>query len=182
MSAKSKTLQSLNFSVAIIVLLSLCLAITTAALAYSMVKVENNFFGTATVGVNLNDGVPVISEEEFIFEPGMTVKKDFFIENIGTSDVFYRFYFANIEGELRDVLEVKVCDGNKVLCEGTTAELTRDNAKAVADILGADERKELQIYFRLPASEGNEAQEQYLLFDFGADAVQVRNNTDKEFE
>ena len=34
-------------------------------------------FSTGEVAINLNDSKPVISEHEFIFEPGMTVKKGF---------------------------------------------------------------------------------------------------------
>ena len=43
-----------------------------------------------TVKINLNNGQPIISEHEFLFEPGMTVKKDFFVENMSTDSVYYR--------------------------------------------------------------------------------------------
>lgn len=61
----------------------------------------------------------MIRPDEFLFEPGMTVKKDFFIENDSTGTVYYRLYFAGVSGDLADVLEVTVKDGNKTLYSGT---------------------------------------------------------------
>ena len=63
----------------IIIVLAFCLCITTFALVYASVSVGNNLFHTGEVKINLNDGKPVIREHEFLFEPGMTVVKDFFI-------------------------------------------------------------------------------------------------------
>ena len=73
-----------------IIVLLLCLIITTFALVYSTLTLEDNYFKTGLVDINLNDGKPVISEHEFLFEPGMTVKKDFFIENNSTWSVYYK--------------------------------------------------------------------------------------------
>jgi hypothetical protein len=179
---KEKTAKKLTASILIIFLLGLCLVITTAALVYSMVSVDDNLFQAQTVQINLNDGQPVIREDEYIFEPGMTVKKDFFVQNESTCDVYYRLYFKNVSGGLANVLQVKICDGDKVLFEGTPAQLNRTNVAAADDLLHVDEKRNLQIYFHYPEEAGNDTQMQYLTFDFAADATQVRNNTNKVFE
>ncbi len=179
---KSKTAKRLTASVVIIIVLSCCLAITTFALVFSMVSVDNNLFVTGTVQINLNDSKPVIQEHEFLFEPGMTVKKDFFVKNESTCDVYYRLYFQNVSGGLADVLEIKICNGDTVLYEGTPASLSKDKVLAADDTLGLNEKRELQIFFHFPEETGNEAQNLFLAFDFAADAVQVRNNINKEFD
>ncbi len=181
-NSKNKTAKRLTASVAIILVLSCCLAITTFALVYSMVSVEDNLFVMGTVQINLNNGKPVIEEHEFLFEPGMTVKKDFFVKNESSCDIYYKLYFQNVSGGLADVLEVKICDGDKVLFEGTPSELNRAVVGAADDVLRLNEKRDLQIYFHFPEEAGNEAQNLYLSFDFSADAVQVKNNTNKEFD
>ena len=102
--AETKTAKKLTGGIIAIIVLAVCLCITTFALVYASVSVENNLFHTGEVKINLNDGKPVIQEHEFLFEPGMTVAKDFFIENDSTWDVFYRLYLDNVTGGLSDVL------------------------------------------------------------------------------
>ena len=74
----SGTAKRLTGGIAAVVILAVCLTVTTFALVYAAVSVENNIFRTGQVKLNLNDGVPVIQEHEFLFEPGMTVKKRLF--------------------------------------------------------------------------------------------------------
>ena len=114
-----KTRSRLTGGIVAVIVLAVCLVVTTVALAYSMISVRDNTFATGGVRINLNDGEPVIRPDEFLFEPGMTVKKDFFIENDSTGTVYYRLYFAGVSGDLADVLEVTVKDGNKTLYSGT---------------------------------------------------------------
>ncbi len=181
MQNKTKTAKRLTLSVGIIILLSICLAVTTFALVLSMVSVEDNLFKTGAVKINLNDGKPVIEEHEFLFEPGMTVKKEFFVKNESSCDVYYKLYFQDISGGLADVLEVKICDDDKTLFDGTVKELTKANVEAADDILRLNEIRKLQIYFHFPEETGNEAQNLYLNFDMAADAVQTKNNPNREF-
>lgn len=84
---KSRTAKKLSASIAAVVLLAVCLCVTTFALAYSLVSVDGNRFQTGSVQIDLNGGKPVITADEFRFEPGMTVEKPFYIENQGTWDV-----------------------------------------------------------------------------------------------
>ena len=102
--SETKTAKRLTGGIIAIIALAVCLCITTFALVYASVSVENNLFHTGEVKINLNDGKPVIREHEFLFEPGMTVVKDFFIENDSTWDVYYRLYLDNVTGGLSDVL------------------------------------------------------------------------------
>lgn len=178
----SKTLKRLTGSVIVVVILSICLCITSFALVYSIVSVENNLFHTGTVQLNLNDGKPVIEEHEFLFEPGMTVEKNFFVENQSSWDVYYRLYFSDMEGGLTDVLEVSIRDGEKVLFQGKMSDLTRDKARATDDLLKLNERRDLTISFHFPEEAGNSAQLLHATFTIGADAVQTKNNPDKQFD
>lgn len=176
------TKKKLISGIAVIVILVICLCITTFALFYAMVSVDDNVFHTGKVEINLNDGEPVIEEHEFLFEPGMTVKKEFFIENNSTWDVYYKLYFANVEGGLADVLDITVVDGDTVLYSGKMDELTYKDVGAAEKILRQDERRELTIYFHFPEKSGNSAQNLTLAFDLCADVVQTKNNPDKVFE
>lgn len=179
---KSKASQKLTGGIIAIIALILCLCITTAALAYTAVSVENNIFHTGTVEINLNDGKPVIEEHEFLFEPGMTVKKDFFIENNSTWAVYYKLYFANVSGGLADLLQITVADGDTVLYSGTAQSLQRLFVEAADTPLKTGEKKYLTVSFYFPKDAGNSAQNLTLSFDMCADAVQTKNNPNKVFE
>ena len=182
MSDNTRTKKKLTFSIVAIVILTGCLAITTIALVVATISVDTNLFLTGKVEINLNDGKPVIEEHDFLFEPGMTVEKDFFIENNSTWDVYYKLYFDHIEGGLADVLEVQIKDSDRVLFSGTAAGLAKTNVQAADDILGIHERRDWQIVFHFPKHAGNAAQNLDLSFDFCADAVQTKNNPHRLFD
>lgn len=179
---ESRTAKKITGGIIAIIILSVCLIVTTAALVYSSVAVENNYFRAGEVKLNLNDGEPIISEHEFLFEPGMTVKKDFFIRNESTWDVYYRIYFDNISGGLADVLDVTIKNGETVLYSGKPSELVRSSVPAAEDILAVGERRELTVYFYFPKEAGNEAQISDFEFTVCAEATQTKNNPDKKFD
>ncbi len=179
--ADLKTSKRLKTSIIILILLALCLAATTFALIYASVVVENNRFATGTVKINLNDGQPVIRENEFTFEPGMTVKKDFFIENESTVSVYYKLYLENVTGDLADDLLITIKDNDKILCSGTAEELNRKDVDFAEELM-ENERKDLSIYFYFPKEKGNDAQSQKLSFTVSAVAVQTKNNPEKQFD
>lgn len=181
-SKENKTIKKLNAGIFTIVMLAVCLVVTTFALVYATVAVDNNLFATGTVKINLNDGAPVIEEHEYLFEPGMTVVKEFFIENESTWDVYYKVYFENVEGGLAEVLDVDILDGDEVLYSGKMNELTRENVGAADDILALGEKRVLKLRFHFPENAGNEAQNLFLSFDISADAVQTKNNPDRLFD
>lgn len=182
MNNKSNTAKRLTLSIIVAVILSVSLCITTYALFYATVTVDNNFFHTGTVSIDLNGGRPIIEEHEFLFEPGMTVEKPFYIQNNSTWAVYYKVYFDNVDGGLADVLEITVLDGDKVLCSGTAKTLSRQNVAAADDVLLLGERKDLTVRFHFPENIGNSAQNMSLSFDLCADAVQEKNNPDRDFD
>ena len=182
MKASANTAKRLTKKMIAILFLALCLCVTTFALVNSTVTVKDNQFQTGTIKVNLNDGKPIITEKEFLFEPGMTVEKNFFIENEGTWDVYYKLYLNDMAGGLADVLDVSIRNGETVLFSGKAADLTRENVGAADDILRLGERRELTISFCYPKNAGNSTQNQYLSFALSADAVQTKNNPHKLFD
>ena len=178
---KTKTEKRLTGSIAAIIVLAVCLCITTFALVFETVTVENNLFHTGSVSINLNDGKPVIKEQEFIFEPGMTVKKDFFIENNSTWDIYYKLYLDNVSGGLSDVLEITVKYGEKVLYSGTASQLNRQAVNPADDTLKIGEKHNLTVLFHFPEEKGNSTQNLDLMFTMCADGVQTKNNPNKMF-
>ena len=179
--AETKTSKKLTGGIVAIIILAVCLCITTFALVYASVSVENNLFRTGEVKINLNDGKPIIREHEFVFEPGMTVKKDFFIENDSTWDVYYRLYLNNVSGGLADALTVTIKDGDKVLYSGTADKLTKQNAIAADDTLKIRQRRNLTAVFHYPENKGNDTQNLDLTFNMCAEATQTKNNPNKSF-
>lgn len=169
-----------GFAVFMILLMSF--AMTTYALIVARVSVEENAFATGEVKINLNDGVPVITEEEFIFEPGMTVVKDFFIENESTIEVYYRIYLEHVEGGLADILDVTLKEGEKILYQGKVSGMTKADMESPEDVLKVDEIRWFGLTFYYPENSGNIGQNEEMSFHVCAEAVQTVNNPDKIFE
>ena len=182
MNNNSKTAKKLTGSIIAVIVLAICLCITTFALVWATVSVENNLFHTGTVKINLNDGKPVIEKHEFLFEPGMTVEKNFFIENESTWDVFYKIYLDDVSGGLADVLTVTIKDGEKILYSGTANELTKQNVIAADDTLKIGQRRDLTVMFHYPENQGNDTQNLDLTFTLCAEATQTKNNPNKLFD
>lgn len=177
--------KKLNISIATLVVLFLCLCVTAFALAYAMLRVDNNVFETGEIDIDLNGGNPVIKDDEFLFEPGMTVEKSFYIENKGTWAVYYKLYFSNVKGDLGDVLDVTIknADGDgKVLLQGKLSKLNRHNVPVAEDELQVGERRDMTIIFHFPEDAKNTAQSDNVSFELSALAVQTKNNDGKEFE
>lgn len=175
---KSRIFSRLASSIVTVIVLSLCLCVTSMALLYVTVSVDDNRFHTGSVEINLNDNKAIIEADEFMFEPGMTVEKSFFIENLSTDPrgIYYKLFFDNVDGGLDTMLDITIKDGEKVLYNGTAAQLQRNNVAAADDLLHLGEKRELTILFHLPEEAGNSAEDQYLSFDFCAQAVQSKNN------
>ena len=142
---------------------------------------QENTFQTGPLKINLNDGYALLYAHEYTFEPGMTIERDFFIKNEGTLDAYYRLYFANVEGEIADYLEITIKDGDTILYTGSLTSLSRENVVAVDKILAAGETHDLTAIFHMPTGTENTVQNKSIVFDFFADATQVANNPDKRF-
>ncbi len=174
--------NKLNKSLIIVVILLIGLSISTFALIYSRTSVNNNTFVTGGVEININDGKPIIQENEYLFEPGMTVKKDFFIVNNSSTSVYYKLYFDNVVGDLKDVLEVTIKDEDgKTLYSSIMSKMNEKDVKAYDDVLQVNQRKNLSIYFYYPSSNGNKTQGSSLSFNLCLKATQTKNNTERKF-
>lgn len=112
----------------------------------------------------------------------MTVKKDFFIENDSSWDVYYRIYLENVSGGLADVLEITVKDGDRAMYSGTASELTQQNVTAADDTLKIGQKRNLTVYFHFPEDKGNETQNLDLTFTMCAEATQTKNNPNRLFD
>ncbi len=175
--------KRLSISIVTLVILCLCLCITSFALGMAVYEVRNNTFQTGGIEIDLNGGKPIITADEFMFEPGMTVEKSFYIQNNGTWDVYYKLYFTGVSGELGDVLDVTILDeSGKMLVCGKMSELTPSTVHALENVLAVRERQELTVRFHFPEGTGNAYQGSTLTFELSAIAVQTKNNPDKEFD
>lgn len=178
---KIKNKKTLIINITLVIGLILSFLVTTYALIKLATTVDDNLFQTGKMKINLNDGKTIIEENEFIFEPGMTVTKEFFIENQGTFDVYYKIYLDDVNGKLADVLNITIKKDDKVLCQGTANELNKNNVEVTDEILKANEKHVLSAVFHYPEDSGNSTQNSNITFTLGVDAVQAKNNPDKEF-
>ena len=173
--------KKLTVMIVIVVLLSLGLAITSFALASAIAQVRNNRFAMSMgVELTINDGKPVVDVTDMVYEPGGTYVSEFSIANLGTFDVWYRVYFTDVKGVLKDYITVtiKEADGT-VLCKGAMSELSSD--KVAVSSLAAGEKKTLTIEFYFSSEAGNAAQGQSVSFNITANATQKQNNPNKDF-
>lgn len=157
------------------------LCVTTYAATRSGAKSEG-FFQIGEIRININDGKSVINAGEFLFEPGATIEKEFFVKNEGTGDAYYKVYFEDIKGDLANVLNVSVLDGEEILFKGSADRFTRNNVLTAENILTTNEKRNLKIIFHYPSESDNAGQGCDLSFKLCAEAVQAKNNFNKEFE
>ena len=177
-----KTGAKLIGSIVLMAFLLAGFSVVTYALGLDLVYVQENSFQTGRVSINLNNGESIIDKEEFLFEPGMTVVKDFFVENESTMDVYYKVYLENAEGMLADILDVTLREGDTVLYEGKASGMTITGVESMQDSMKTGEVRWLNISFRYPEGAGNVGQNTDMSFSICADAVQTVNNPDREFE
>ena len=182
MSAVTQSRRRLFFGIFLAAFLILGLGVTSVALVWQKVAVEENLFQTGNVSINLNDGQPILRKNMF-FEPGMVIKEDFTLSNEdSTCDVYYRLYFTEVKGDLAEVLQVEVFDGDTTIFEGTLADMNGKKSEGADGILREGETRAMTIVFRVPEDCGNVMQGSTILFDLNADAVQTVNNPDGLFE
>ena len=178
---EQKLKKKLTMMIVTVVLLSIGLIVTSFALASSIAQIRNNRFAMSMgVELTINDGKPVVDVTDMVYEPGGTYVSEFPIANLGTFDVWYRVYFTDVEGVLKDYITVtiKESDGT-VLCRGTMSELGSD--KVAVSSLVAGEEKTLYIEFYFSSEAGNVAQGQTVVFNITANATQKQNNPNKDF-
>ena len=187
MRNRNNIIKRITAAMLVILILTSCLGITAYALFYATVEIEENYFKTGKVDIELEFGedrkdAQLITEDEYLFEPGMTVEKPFYVKNGSTWPVYYRIYFDNVTGGLAGVLEITVLSGTEILYKGTAESMTKENTPAADDLLLIGERRDLTIRFHYPENSGNKTQNWEMKFDLCAEAVQEKNNPDREFD
>ena len=175
--------RRIRINIATIIVLAICLCITTFALVASTV-VKDNIFKTGKIDIELTgeDGTDnnKIIEGGYLFEPGMTVVKPAYVTNKGTWAVYCKLYFKEIKGDLADILDVTIKDKNadKVLYTGKLSGFNKGKNVVDTSPIPVGTKKEYTVIFRYPEAEGNAGQGKTLEFTMDATAVQTKNNTD----
>lgn len=180
---ENTTNRKLTVRLVTIIIMLICLCVITYGYVLSQVKIEDNYFQTGEVKININDGKTVINEDDYLFEPAMTVEKEFFVKNESSFSVYYKIYFSEVKGSLAKVIEVTIQDqdGNP-LYQGTISELNKDKVVATDDTLQVNEKKNFKIIFHYPKEKGNETMNQQLSFKLEVAATQTKNNPNKQFD
>ncbi len=168
--------RKLQINVITLIFLCLGLCISSFAISYTVIKIENNLFRTGEIKINLNDGKAVINEKDPIFAPGTIIEKDFFIKNDGAAPLYYKLNFTSVSGGLKDIIEVTILDDNYIeLISGKISEF-EDN-KVLMGSLSGYEKQDLIARFHFPEDAGNEYNvKSSLQFKMSAIAVQTKNN------
>ena len=171
--------RRLAVSVLVLVLLIGMCVLTAYAASLITREVKNNYFQTGIIDIELKaDEIDLKN-----VEPGGTYVRNFSIENKGTWEVYYKIYFSEIKGALKDVLEVQIYPKGhpeEVLFSGLLGDMTQRQVQLADDTLDVDEIKELTISFHFPEERGNDTQERSCEFKICATAVQTKNNPNKE--
>lgn len=177
--------KKLQINIVTLIIICIALCITSVAIASTIIRydIQNNSFQTGSIDIDLNGDAPIIGDsegdKEILFEPGMTIKREFYIQNNGGWEVFYKLYFSKVEGKLGDALEIKIYKKNSphtILLQGTISKLINADDLSIVSNLEVGERQELVAEFYFPPKKGNEYQGETLVFDIDALAVQSKNN------
>lgn len=184
--AKGNLPRRIKINIATIILLAVCLCITTFALVASTV-VQRNIFETGNIDIQvidengkINDEARLIEERAFLFEPGMTVVKPVYVKNTGTWDAYCKLYFKDIKGDLADILDVTVADKitGDVLYTGKVSGLNSTSKALGVTEIKEKEKREYTVTFHYPEAEGNAGQGKELTFTMEAKAIQTKNSPD----
>lgn len=179
---ESNLSKRLKAGIIILIALTACLCVTTFALVYSTLTVDNNRFGTGNVSIDLNGGKAIVSETDFRLYPGAVVEKEFYIQNNSTDSVYYRLYFEDVGGSLAELIDIQILLDGKVLYSGKATTLSKEAAVAADDLLEIGEKRVLTAVFHLPKDADDTKQSGFLAFDLRAEAVQSKNNPDRSFD
>lgn len=165
-----------------IVLLAICLIVSSLTLAYSNVLTDSVLYSTG-LKLDFNGGKPVIDENVGLdfSAPGETTVSTFFLENQSDEDVYYRLYFTDVRGALAEVMEVEIYLGDRLLYSGLMTEMARENTVAADDILKLRDHRDFTIRFNIAEEAGDEYQGTSVTFRLAAEVTQVRDNPDKLF-
>ena len=178
MSTKKKIL----WNMAGIIFMCAAFATITWALFFNLVSVDNNFFGTGYVKIDLNHGIPVFDSDDLALEPGSNITKPMVLTNNSSDPVHYRIYVENVSGDLQYALLFRIYDENHALLKTVTlADFNDGDALESDGPLAIGGKKTFYVEATMNECAGNEYKSRALTFDIMAKAVQSKNNPTKEF-
>lgn len=152
----------------------------TAIIIFSCSLNRVGFFRANNVEISFNDGKSLM-EISTILSPGETWSKHASIENTGKGSVYYRFYLIDMEGELKDDIQLCVMLNGNVCFEGMATDFNVKNAVVCDEELKKGEKADILVVVFL--SDDNSVNDKSANFSFNikVDAVQSKNNPDKVF-
>lgn len=164
------------FRIVILIALFISLSIAVFALGYSEVTMET-VFQTGEIKIDLNGGKCIFDDKTMQLEPNRVIIEEFTVKNIGTANCRYKVYLTNIDGAMSDTLTFDIYDETKALIKSIKLkDFTIENAIDLKTILKPGEMNTFTINAYIPASAGNEYQDNSVSFDMIAEAIQSDNN------
>lgn len=158
--------------------LSFIMLLAMAVMAYMLNYTElDTVIGTGTIDINLNDGVVIFNDDDLDLQPGESVMRGFFIENVGTEDFYYRIYLEEVSGELVETTQFNIYDGEGTLLETVeTVDFNSTHYFTTDEIIEVGERLDFKIEIVFIDDSGDSYQDAQLSFDIVASAIQSKNN------
>ena len=179
---EQKLMKKLIALIVVVVLLVCALCVTTYALVNSVVAIKNNKFSMSMgVALEVNNGDSILGVNDIVFEPGATYTTEFPVSNLGTYDIWYRVYFTDVGGKLKDYITVTIKevkeDGELVLAKAKMSEFTADKVLTSDIVAGKEKNVSIEFYFSPELDEqGGEVS-----FSIKVDATQKPNNPFMDF-
>lgn len=202
--------HKLSKGIIVIIVLLIVLCFTSAALAFSLARVENNLFRFGEIIIDIgyyddhgnpkyNEDGPMFVEEQGdnnTMEKGEEKVKNIFVVNKGFLPMYYRLYFEGVSGRLKDIISVRIedKDGNTLIGFDKASDFTKENSVSIGELLNGRPNSDtdvgdlanLKLVLTYPenasALNADDSVSYGLKFNLIAEGVQVRNNDEREFD
>lgn len=179
-SSKLVKKQKMILTAAAVIIALLGIVLSYAIFSVNVVSEKDVRLSQGSFNIVLNDGKPVLGDD-ILFEPGMTIRKDFTLENKGTTNSFYKIYFSELPMEVAELINVSILDGTQTLASSTLYEMTKENAIIMNDNLLAGEKEVFTLCLELTEEIENVEQGMEYVLDMFVEAAQRDNNPEAEF-
>lgn len=160
-------------------LLSIILSILSLFMHFSPIAGETASFDSAAVDIDLNGGNKIFDNACAVLVPGEEVRRNFTITNSGNVAVWYRLIVSDADGPLADHATIAYYDGGSLLYEESVK-----GSAAVDGYIGSmtpGQQLHLTAVLKLTGSDILTMRTSYMTFDITAQAVQLRNNPNRDF-
>lgn len=179
-SSKLVKKQKLLLTAAAVIIVLLGILLSYVIFSVNVVSEKKVRLSQGSFDIVLNDSKPVLGDE-ILFEPGMTIRKDFTLENKGTTSSFYKIYFSELPQEVAELINVSILDGTQTLASSTLFEMTKETANIMNDNLLAGEKEVFTLCLELTQEIENVEQGMEYVLDMFVEAAQRDNNPEAEF-